>query len=214
MDIGDWERELKKRWSIPYRWGSLQNNRYDQSTKFIYHVQTLDALKQELRALKDYPAFERICFYALNRWYNFWSAKAVEGFFKAHPRVRGAANDKDREKDFYIDGIAFDHKTSIYPRGFSLSLQDAKRNPQKLADWLYRNQSREQRFHLKNRLFVVLYNHTDPQSHWKLKAELAWLQPCIKRYLDNFNPANLLRININGADILTDIIWAEKRYKQ
>jgi hypothetical protein len=95
--------------------------------------------------------------------------------------------------DFTIKGISFDHKTSVFPKGFGKSISYAKDNPKELIEWLYENQSQEQRKHLKNRLFVVLFSSDG--EHWKLKSEILWLEKIILEYLRNFDENKLIKIN-------------------
>ena len=54
--------------------------------------------------------------------------------------------------------MPFDHKTSVYPSAFKKTLEYAKEHREELIDWLYENQSKQQRFHMKNRLFVVVFS--------------------------------------------------------
>ena len=56
----------------------------------------------------------------------------------------------------------------------------AKANKTHLIHWFYKQQSKGQRYHLKNRLFMVVY---DPDGeHWKLKAELGILKDKISAF--------------------------------
>jgi uncharacterized protein YifE (UPF0438 family) len=119
--------------------------------------------------------------------------------------VRKVKNDKDREKDFYINGVAFDHKTSVFPRGFRRNLDYAVENPKELAKWLYINQSKEQRFHAKNRLFVVL--HKQDGQHWQLKAELGWIKKLVDNYLDKYSEENLISLKHSKGVLKTDILF-------
>jgi len=81
MDLLLIEAELKKRLVYPYQWGQKQNNQFDKQTRFIYSIfyfnKLLDRIEQQFSHLNDYASYFN---YALNRWYNFWSAKAARGF--------------------------------------------------------------------------------------------------------------------------------------
>jgi len=70
-------------------------------------------------------------------------------------------------------------------------LNDAIKNPNLLARWLYENQSAP-RFGSENRLFLVLVDTNDFTNSWKLKRDLDLLQPVIYKYLDKFkySPSN------------------------
>jgi len=210
MNLHKTEQELKKRWPYPYRWGGRQNNRRDRATDYIYHLQSFDALLAETQMrFGDAKQHDAWLNYALNRWYNFWSARAVEEIFCALDAVVPARNAKDRLVDFAINGVRFDHKTSNFPRGFGHDLDYASQRPRELIEWLYQNQSQEQRKHLKNRLFIVL--HATDGQHWKLKAEITWLKSLIENYVRGFDPTQLQRFSFErGGVTLSDIIWATR----
>jgi len=131
----------------------------------------------------------------------------VENIFCSLPNVKPAFNSKDKLVDFTIDGVSFDHKTSVYPKNFPLQINEAIKKTDELIKWLYKHQSQQQRKHLKNRLFVVLYS-VDGED-WKLKSEIAWLKERIEKYMLGFNPSYLLKFNFEkDKETLSDIIWA------
>jgi len=145
----------------------------------------------------------------LNRWYNFWSAQAVEKILCSLPNVKPALDEKDRLVDFTIDGVTFDHKTSIFPKNFPYKITEAIKKTNELIIWLYKNQSQQQRMHMKNRLFIVLYSPDG--EHWKLKSEIAWLKNRIEKYMKGFNPHFLLKFPFEkNQETLADVIWATK----
>ncbi|MBC7447323.1 MAG: hypothetical protein H7330_04635 [Hymenobacteraceae bacterium] len=206
MTIAELQAELRARHALPYRWGQGQNDAFDRRTRFIYEVKTWDGLLARLAPLAGEPDFAALRDYAANRWYNFWSARAVEYFFSESPRVRPAPNARDRLRDFTLDGIAFDHKTTVWPRAYGGSLAAARADPAPLLQWLYANQSQQSRHHLENRLFVVLY--ADDGAHWQLKAELERLRTAVRQFLV---APQLLRLPLetpNGRRVVTSaVIW-------
>jgi hypothetical protein len=204
------ETELKKRLDYPYKWGRKQNNYFDKQTNFIYNTFLFDDLLIELdKRFKSDSEYDKYFNYAMNRWYNFWSAQAVEQIFCTFPDVKPARDSKDRLVDFTIKGAAFDHKTSTYPKNFPMEIKEAIKNTPVLIKWFYKNQSQQQRKHLKNRLFIVLYNSSG--LHWKLKAEIAWLKEKIDHYLLGFHPDFLMKFSFEeGETIISDVIWAVK----
>ena len=211
------ETELKKRLKYPYKWGRKQNDHFDKLTNFVYRVSNFDDVLKEIESrFKSDNELQNISDYALNRWYNFWSAQAVEKIFCSLPNVKPALDEKDRLVDFTIlpdgkqvDGVTFDHKTSIFPKNFPYSVDEAFRKTDELIKWLYENQSQQQRKHLKNRLFIVLYSSDG--EHWKLKAEIAWLKERIEKYMIGFNPNYLMKFRFEkNQDTLADVIWARK----
>jgi len=213
MDLVAIEQELKKRLAYPYVWGRKQNDRYDRLTRFIYRTRTFEQLIFHLERIKTNPAYNRhaedIRNYALNRWYNYWSARAVEEIFCTMHTVEPERDTRNRFADFSINGIRFDHKTTIYPKGFNKPLKQAQAGPKELIKWLYLNQSRERRKHFANRLFIVL--HSFDGEHWKLKAEIEWLGKKIETYVKEFHPTQLHRCEFEAhPNVWADIIWAIK----
>lgn len=215
MNLEKIESELKKRCKYKYRWGQKQNDRWDDFTNYIYHVNGFDNLLQETEKayakLKDRIERQDFFNYAANRWYNFNSAKVVEHIICTVPGIMPAKNPQDRLVDFTVNGIRFDHKTSVFPEGFGKDINYAMNHKRELIEWLYANQSRQKRKHLDNRLFIIVYDHDG--KHWKLKAELLWLKDIILNYAKHFDKKNLVRLNLkkNGEETLSDIIWAIKK---
>ena len=202
------ELELKKRLTYPYKWGRKQNNYFDKLTNFVYRISSFEDVLKEIEVqFRNDKEHQNIANYALNRWYNFWSAQAVEKIFCSLPNVKPALDGKDRLVDFTIDGITFDHKTSIFPKNFPYTIDESIKRTDELIRWLYKNQSQQQRKHLKNRLFIVLYSYNN--EHWKLKAEILWLKERIEQYMKGFNPHFLLKFQLEpNQETLADVIWA------
>jgi len=201
------ENELKKRLAYPYQWGTKQTNRLDELTRFIYKTTAFESLLEQIESrFETLPEKKTLKNYALNRWYNFQSAQAVEAIFKAHPMVTKTDNAKDKEKDFFINNIPFDHKTTIFPKRFTSAFNEAINQPKQLIEWLYRNQSQQGRHHLKNRLFVVLYNSNG--KHWQLKADLQKIEQAVYQYLQQFDVAKLHSFSFeHNSTTLSDIVW-------
>jgi septum formation topological specificity factor MinE len=202
MDLLRVETELKKRLAFPYKWGRKQSDDWDAKTSFIYSTYTFEKLLEKTASFD-----ETVRDYALNRWYNFWSAEAVENLFSLHEKVTPNINKFDKLIDFTINTTCFDHKTTVFPIGFNQTVAYAKNKPAELIQWLYLNQSQESRKHLKNRLFIVLVEKN--KEHWKLKAEIKLLKSEIDRYVENFNSENLFQLNLENNTILSDLIWVE-----
>lgn len=205
------ENELKKRHSYPYKWYRKQNDEWDGYTKFIYQISKWDNLVQKIALLAESQNLNKhhIFQYTSNRWYNFWSAKAVEQIFIEIEGINAAINPYDSEKDFHLFGIPFDHKTSVYPKQFGKSFQYAESHKAELIEWLYKNQSTQKRYHLKNRLFLVVYNTNG--EHWKLKAEISMLKAIVEKYVANFRKEQLQSFYfIEKQQTLSDIIWFSK----
>lgn len=205
------EKELKKRLKFEYNWKVKQNNNLDRQTNFIYKIRSFDVLLAEIEnEFKSKSDFELLTSYALNRWFNFWSAKAVETIFCENKNITAHTNSKDKYVDFYIENNPFDHKTTVFPKGFKKSVPYAFLHKRELIEWLYKNQSQQQRKHLKNRIFIVLVNYENENKHWRLKSEISWLQKIISNYLTTFDVQNLESFYFQNEVVKSDIIWAVK----
>ena len=204
MNLEILEQALKKRWSYIYNWWRKQNNIWDKNTNFIYKIRTFSEL---LNKINNFD--EDLKNYALNRWYNYWSAMWAEYIFSTHPNVKPNKDIYDKLKDFTIDEISFDHKTSVYPKWFGQPYNYWKENKEELIKWLYDNQSQQWRKHLKNRLFIVLYDPIN-QEHWKMKAEIKLLKDWIDLYMKWFNKNKLCKFNFWEWTVYSDIIWITK----
>jgi len=214
-DLNYIEQQLKYR--LPYKnlWFRKQDDLWDSRSNYIYETLSWELLIKKIEnTIMRYGYDKKAYFYyTINRWYNFWSAQAIERIFSEAPEITLNPNPKKGHFDFYWQGIPFDHKTSIFPKGFKngdISAYDsAKAHPGQLALWLYENQSTGQRYHLKNRLFLIVY--AKDGAHYRLKAEINWLRTIITNYVRTFDPAKLIRLQLQEKQqTLTDIIWAEE----
>ena len=201
MDLARVERELKKRCAFDYKWSRKQGDDWDKETNFIYSTYSFRALQHYSKHLP-----EELEQYAWNRWLNFWSAKAIETIFCQHKLVTKERNPYHKFIDFYLASMPFDHKSTVFPKAFSLSVEKAKSNPKQFITWLYNHQSKQQRFHLQNRLFLVFVDETN-EDHWKLKAEIALIETTINEYLHSFSINKLHQLKTKRKSIFSDLIW-------
>ena len=211
VDLENIEKELKKRCQFPYKWFRKQNDLWDSYTNFIYKTPNWESLIRKISIVADTQGFDKqqIFQYAANRWYNFWSAQAVEQIFTEIDGIEPVAETKDSEKDFYFFGIPFDHKTSVFPKQFNKTFEYAHNNKNELIEWLYKNQSTQKRHHFKNRLFIVVFERNG--EHWKLKAEISLIKKSIQKYVASFRREQLHSFTFAGEQqTLSDIIWVSK----
>ncbi len=211
LNLQNIEMELKKRHQYSYKWFRKQNDQWDRYTHFIYQIPNWEALVRKIAIVAESQEADKqqIFQYAANRWYNFWSAQAVEQIFAEIDGIELVSETKDSEKDFYLFGIPFDHKTSVFPKQFEKSYEYAQSHKTELIEWLYKNQSTQKRHHFKNRLFIVAYDRNG--EHWKLKAEISLLKKSIQKYVASFRPEQIHSFTLaDGQTTLSDIIWISK----
>jgi hypothetical protein len=204
------ETELQKRLELPYHWGRIQNNVDDAHTSFVYEILYFeDVLTEIARRLLKHKETDGLFQYALNRWYNYWSAQAIEKIFASFAEVRPHQNPTHRTVDFMLNGLPFDHKSAVFPKKYPHDFSYAQQNPIHMVQWLYKNQSQENRKHNLNRLFLVFYDQSG--AHWKLKADISRIQQLIQTYIADFEFMNLLRLELaDGLFTLSDVIWVTK----
>lgn len=133
-------------------WKVKQNDHLDQRTSHIYECRTLDEL-HEIAAKKSLAEEEQM--YAVHRWRNFKRHEAwLALLFEQVPSISLPPKAFHKQQDFFIaangEDIPFDLKITRYPHSAGSGLDDRE-----LAEWFYKNQSRQGRFHLANRFFVV-----------------------------------------------------------
>ena len=210
LDLENIEKELKKRYQFPYKWFRKQNDQWDRFTQFIYQIPNWEALIRKIAIVAESQEVDKqqIFQYAANRWYNFWSAQAVEQIFTEIDGIEPVEEIKDSEKDFYLFGIPFDHKTSVFPQQFEKTFEYAQNHKNELIEWLYKNQSTQKRHHFKNRLFIIVFDKNG--EHWKLKAEISLLKKAIQKYVTLFKPEQLHSFTFaDNQTTLSDIIFVE-----
>ena len=52
--------------------------------------------------------------------------------------------------------------------------------------------------------------YAEDGAHWKLKAEITWLQSIIQKYVSTFDASLLTPLQWKEKSALSDIIWAVK----
>ena len=199
------ENQLKKALTFIKPEWKMQNNFGDFRSNFIYYVKTVD----EVIKSAEYRGISTE--YALHRWYNFHTSIYCEQLFVELGAVKEKDN-KNREVDIYIENIPFDVKVSVYPNALSNHPYDLKTRNGKnsMIRWLYKNQSQQQRKHLKNRLFIVCDGKTQ-YDNLRLKSDFEQIRKKIKTYLDDVkkNGFNEIIIKDNGKlySVKSDIIY-------
>lgn len=211
LDLAHIESQLHLRLQYPYTWLRKQSDAWDNATKFIYKTQDWDAFVQEMETASLAGDFDKNSFkhYAMNRWYNFWSAQAAEQIFTSLPGVAPNPKPLEDKYDFRWLGERFDLKTSVFPKGYAEDYAFAKAQPKHLIQWFYKNQSTQQRYHLKNRMFIVCYDQNG--AHYKLKSEIGLIKNAIHSYMQERTPADTIFLDLGEEqETMADIIWVTR----
>jgi hypothetical protein len=174
----------------------MQSNYLDSGTKFIYTCNSVDEIKD---CCKQYNIDLN---YALHRWYNFNCAKVHEDIFIK----KGAEKEPDayhKTIDFYLFNVPFDLKTTYFPKAiknkadYDLTSRKGKNN---LIVWFYANQSKQGRYHLENRLFIVCEN-------LESKSNFEVIEERVNRFIDFSKEAGFNQVLIENKNVCSDVIW-------
>ena len=199
------EKELQKALDLISPQWVMQNNYNDYRSNFIYSVETVDEC---IRLAKENGVSVE---YALHRWYNFKTSIQCEQIFCGYGAVK-ETDRKNREIDIYIDGVPFDVKLTVYPKALSSHPYDlsTRNGKDKMIQWMYENQSQQQRKHLANRLFIVC-DGKNAYDSLRLKSDFGQIRKKIKEYLNyiKLNGFNELEIVDFGKTyrVCSDIIY-------
>ena len=174
----------------------MQTNYLDSATKFIYKAGTV-------AEIGEYCAKYSVELnYALHRWYNFNCARVHEEIFIG----LGAIKESDsyhKTVDFRLLGVPFDLKTTYFPKAitsrvnYDLTTRAGKNN---LISWLYANQSKQGRFHLENRLFIVCETLAS-------KSDFETIEKRAKQFVDFSKKHGFNEISVKNKPVYSDIIW-------
>jgi len=174
----------------------MQSNYLDSATNFIYTSNSIDEIEQRCKQHNIELN------YALHRWYNFNCAKIHEDIFIKF----GAQKEQDlyhKTIDFYLFGVPFDLKTTYFPKAikdrtnYNLTNRTGKNN---LILWLYTNQSKQGRFHLGNRLFIVCEN-------LECKSDFGTIENNVSLFIDYSKQNGFNKIDLKNKSVCSDIIW-------
>ena len=157
----------------------VQNNEQDRKTKFIYDVTDFDTLKLLCNTVLSKDEDRK---YAYHRWVNFQSSIYCEQLFCKYG-AKKVKNKKDKNKDIYIDDIAYDVKLTIYPTTTAIKYDlDTEDGIEGLIRWFYNNQSGEGRKHYKNRIFIVCGGNTK-EERMSNKIRFLSIEEAIKKWI-------------------------------
>jgi len=163
---------------IDNSWLIKQTDALDRRTSFIYNCRTIIEIDTQSKQ-GVLNSDEKI--YALHRWRNFKRHEAwLSLLFEQISGIIRPENSYDKNRDLIFPTpnhglLAFDLKVTRQPRAIGAEVSDKK-----LAEWFYSNQSRQGRFHLANRFFVV----GNPES---LLYEVDAARATVAKFVSNSN---------------------------
>lgn len=180
------------RLAIP--WRGKQSNARDEATDLMYRSGSLDELR---RALDERGLDTETGEYALVRWRNLRRHDAWLSLFLSYDNI-DAAPARDPLRDFFIKdemgSLAFDLKVTRIPRSMP-----GETDKQSIAEWMYRNQSKERRFHTQNRLFVVAKDEANLYDY-------SMATTAVKTFMESF-PSTLFTVKLDmGQEPKTGVI--------
>ncbi len=161
---------------------NIQNPKDDRKTNFIYKANSIDdVLKKSKENNVDIN-------YALHRYVNFKASTACEKLFVKY----GATAEKDKKNvqtDFWIDGVPFDLKLTVFPK----RLLGKNVTEKQLIRWFYKHQSHTYRREFQNRIFIVCVADT-PTKAMKMKCDLKAIEKEIQRFMKDVRLPNEMTV--------------------
>jgi len=121
--------------------------------------------------------------YTLCTWYNHWSTEIIEDLIAGVPNVIPVIK-KVKGVDIIWNEQPVDIKvTNLNREWFSdgHTIEEAINNPILASEYFYRLQG-AQRFGSDNRLFIVIYDKTNPSESWKIKRDYNLLKSSITAF--------------------------------
>lgn len=184
---------------------SIQNDRNDYKTNFIYHAET----EKEV----EVGCIENGCDlnYALHRWYNFKTSITCEALLVQYGCIK-EADSKNKTIDLYFKGTPYDVKLTVFPKKYTpFNMLQTRAERDNLIKWFYNNQSKQGRFHLANRLFIVCIDKdNDYIKSIKLKCRFDIIENKIKSFCEFYKDRELNRLFITtplgSNNVCSDII--------
>jgi len=167
-------------------WGRKQGDQWDRLSNFVYRVKTLRGVRRQAQAVAKAERINENTFenYAVRRWYNHHTHDQIMQMFYAHPHIQPEENRKHRTIDFYLREIPFDLKISRFPKAYPEDIRHAWQYRHDLALWMYRHQSKQGRYHIGNRLFIILHHRTQPELSWQLRRDFDALETLVNEFLE------------------------------
>ncbi len=201
MDLIGLEKELQKRWVLPYNFNFKFDFNLEAKINFVYTVSDFDEVLRQIG-----PLPESLKQYAVNRWYNYWSNKGLNQIFSEHPDCEPVYNQYEEVEAVTIQNTLFRIKLHVFPNQFANTLRYALRHKEELIYWLYRKIKRHSIQEIPNQIFVILYQRDG--EHWKLKAELSKLKEIVDNYLNEFDIHRTVRVHIIDNTVnYADTLW-------
>ncbi len=167
--------ELKRVASdMPPEWGAVQNDELDDQVD-VFAFSALADLDREMDGL---CLCEKDRTYVRRRWYIAHCARCDEYIFCLNDMVIHNSDIFDKSWDIRFEGVcqvAFDVKSSRIPKALIKNAAYAISNPRLMIGSFYRLQSKERRYSINNRLFVVHHSFVAQwrelilRSAWELK---------------------------------------------
>lgn len=187
---------------IPFKWGKIQNNEMDSITKKIFHWEDTDSILSDLRGYDN-----SVISYALRRWYIYKCSECDEYIFSKHDSVIKNPIYKDKRWDIKINDIEFDIKGTKIPNDFSYEY--IIKNPLDIIKWFYERQSKEERYGLQNRLFLIHHSMVSKERSDLIRCAFKSKERLINDFLDDFN--NVEFFYYNGAKAIILVIVEKER---
>ncbi|HFE62919.1 MAG TPA: hypothetical protein ENK14_00695 [Caldithrix sp.] len=201
MELAYLEQELKKRWQLPGEWQESRETLPAKDRLFLALVPDFD---RAIKKIEDFSPTPRMR--AINYWYSHWSVQGLRQILRQYNFLQTFGVDHGEKIGLWLSKTPFQIKPRIYPQRFAKTLRYTQLHKEELLYWLYRQDFALLPHPLPNTIYLMLYSENG--EHWKLLAELQWLQGVIDEYLAQIDNRRFIRLYLNGQSVVSaDVIW-------
>ena len=163
-------------------WGMVQGDVDSHiQSNYVRKFYKYDEVVKAIRA----GLYKSIESYALSSWFNHWSTVFLEDLINENKNVIPIIK-KVKGVDIIWNDQPVDIKVTNLPKEWFKSGYDidyAVNNPQMVCKYMYELQG-EQRFGDDNRLFIIIYDKTNPNDSWKIKRDYDLIKSKIDAFFD------------------------------
>ena len=153
--------------NIPLHWGAVQNDLTDDRIDMF----AIDSYSELERQISRLPEEKKD--YLRRRWYLWKCSQCDEYLFYVNDNVEPNPNPCDKTYDVRINGnLDFDIKGTVIPQSMRGDIEGVLRDPRKMIDFFYDEQSTGRRYDIQNRLFIV--HHSFVNQSRELYLRCAW----------------------------------------
>ena len=185
---------------IPLQWGNIQNDGTDKQIN-MFQIHTFEELEKQIANLSDNSKN-----YFRRRWFLWKCAQCDEHLFCSNNNVIPNPNPRDQGYDIEFNNnnlMRFDIKGTVIPKQFRNDINAVLKDPTKMVNFYYENQSTGARNNIQNRLFVIHHSYKNQEREMYLRCHWSFKFNTYKLYSEKVNlNSNFIKFQNAKADVI------------